>query len=44
VHISVSEETKKWGEIQSRIIKKEVPDIISAVNRKKTELIFDQEV
>jgi len=44
VHISVSEETKRWEEIHSRIVQAGVSDIIKAVNRKRTELVFDPEV
>lgn len=44
VHISVTDETKSWDEIHSRIVENGVLDIISAVNRKKTELVFDPEV
>jgi hypothetical protein len=44
VHVSVNEETKKWEEIQSRIVAKGIVDIISAVNRKKAELVFAPEV
>jgi hypothetical protein len=44
VHISINEETKNWLEIHSRIVENGVSDIISAINRKKIELIFDPEV
>ena len=44
VHISVAGETKRWGEIHSRIVENGVTDIVEAVNRKKTELVFDPEV
>ena len=44
VHVSVAEETKQWDEIHSRIVANGVTDIVQAVNRKKTELVFDPEV
>jgi len=44
VHISVADETRPWGEIHSRIVSRGVTEIIEAVNRKKTELVFDPEV
>ncbi|MDR1111598.1 MAG: hypothetical protein LBP92_13135 [Deltaproteobacteria bacterium] len=44
VHISVADETKIWDEILTRIVEKGLTDVISAVNRKKTELVFDPEV
>ncbi len=44
VHVSVAEETKKWDEIHARIVANGVTDIVEAVNRKKTESVFDPEV
>lgn len=44
VHISITEETKRWDEINSRIVENGVMDIVAAVNRKKTELVFDPEI
>jgi hypothetical protein len=44
VHISVSKETKRWDEIHSRIEENGITDIIEAVNRRRTELVFDPEV
>jgi hypothetical protein len=44
VHISVSAETKPWDEIHSRISAKGVSDIIDAVNRKRTEVVYDPEI
>lgn len=44
VHISAADETKPWDEIHSRIVAQGVTDIVAAVNRKKTELVFDPEV
>jgi hypothetical protein len=40
----VVNETKQWDEIHSRIVESGVTNIIEAVNRKKTELVFDPEV
>jgi hypothetical protein len=42
-HVSVADETKIWDKTYIRIVKNGLPDIISAVNRKKTELVFDPE-
>ena len=44
VHISVSSETKSWSEIASRIKTRGMMDIIEAVNRKKTEVVYDPEI
>ncbi|MHB8204735.1 MAG: hypothetical protein ACYDHG_13650 [Desulfomonilaceae bacterium] len=44
VHISVSAETKGWDEIQSRVQANGIENIIEAVNRKRTELVFDPEI
>ena len=44
VHISVGRETKRWDEIHSRIEENGITDIIEAVNRRRTELVFDPEV
>lgn len=44
VHISVTDETKRWDEIHSRIVSRGVADIVAAVNRKRTELVFEPEV
>jgi hypothetical protein len=44
VHIAVSAETKPWGEINSRISAHGVSDIIEAVNRKRTEVVYDPEI
>jgi hypothetical protein len=43
VHLSVREETKSWIEIQNRIHASGLGDIASAVNRKRTEIVFDPE-
>ncbi len=44
VHISIAGETKPWEEIHSRIVQNGVTGIVEAVNRKRTELVFDPEV
>jgi len=44
VHISVAEETKPWTEVLDRILKNGLADIISAINRKKTEVVYDPEI
>ena len=44
VHISVTEETKGWDEIHSRVSADSIANIIEAVNRKRTELVFDPEI
>lgn len=44
VHIAVSEETKQWDEIHSRIQDSGISDIIEAVNRKKQEWVYDPEI
>jgi len=44
VHISVSNETKGWDEIHMRVRSNGIDEIIQAVNRKRTELVFDPEI
>ena len=44
VHISVSAETKGWDEIQYRVQANGIENITEAVNRKRTELVFDPEI
>lgn len=44
VHISVSDETKSWNEIFDRICKNGLKDIINAINRKRTEEVYDPEI
>jgi len=44
VHLSVSAETKDWDIIHQRIETGGILDIIDAVNRKRTELVFDPEI
>jgi hypothetical protein len=44
VHLSIAEETKPWPEVAERICVKGLSDIISAVNRKKSEVVYDPEI
>lgn len=44
VHISICEETKPWSEVFDRIVKNSLSDIIGAINRKKTEVVYDPEI
>src|SRR5439155_18777659 len=44
VHLSISGDTKPWPEIASRITVNGVSDIITAVNHKKTEVVYDPEI
>lgn len=44
VHISVGDETKPWHEIRNRIIKGGLADIVHAINRKRTETVYDPEI
>jgi hypothetical protein len=44
VHVSIGSETKPWPEIHSRIESNGIDDIIQAVNRKRTEVVFDPEI
>lgn len=44
VHISIAQETKPWREVFDRIAKNSLGDIIEAINRKKTEVVYDPEI
>ncbi len=44
VHISISDETKPWSEVFDRIASNSLGDIIEAINRKKTEVVYDPEI
>ena len=44
VHLSIADDTKPWADIANRIRVNGVSDIISAVNRKKTEVVYDPEI
>jgi hypothetical protein len=44
VHIAVSQETKQWDEVHSRIEDSGISSVIEAVNRKKQEWVYDPEI
>jgi len=44
VHLSISGDTKPWPDIADRIRVTGVSDIITAVNHKKTEVVYDPEI
>lgn len=44
VHICVSEETKDWSEVFDRIKNGGLTNIIGAINRKRTEVVYDPEI
>ncbi len=44
VHVSVIDETKSWREIFERILKGGLESIVSAINRKRTEVVYDPEI
>lgn len=44
VHLSIVDETKPWPEVADRISVKGLSNIISAVNRKRTEVVYDPEI
>ncbi len=44
VHISLSEETKSWDEVFQRICDNGLDNIVAAINRKRTELVYDPEI
>lgn len=44
VHLSVKDETKSWSTIHERIVNGGLADIVQAVNRKRTEVVFDPEI
>lgn len=44
VHISVLKETKPWGDIRARICNNGLKDIVKAINRKRTEVVYDPEI
>jgi len=44
LHVSITGETKGWDESHSRISRRGLTDIIEAVNRKRTEVVFDPEI
>jgi hypothetical protein len=44
VHVSIHSETKPWEELHPRILRNGLPDLIEAINRKRTEVVFDPEL
>jgi len=44
VHVSIRQDTKDWHDVQLRIVNNGVVDVVNAVNRKKTEVVFDPEI
>ena len=44
VHISINEETTAWETVSKRLAENGVTDIVSAINRKRTEIIYDPEI
>lgn len=44
VHISLAEETKPWSEILERICDGGLENIVEAINRKRTEIVYDPEI
>ena len=44
VHIDVSTETKPWSEVNQRILRGGLENIITAINRKRTEIVDDPEI
>ena len=44
VHVSIHSETKPWDELHQRILRSNLTDILGAINRKSTEVVFDPEL
>jgi hypothetical protein len=44
VHVSIHGETKPWDELHQRIVRSGLTDIVEAINRKRTEVVFDPEL
>lgn len=44
VHVSINNDMTEWDIIKNRIIKYGIIDIIEAVNRKRTEIVYDPEI
>ena len=44
VHISIEQETKSLMEIHERVSSRGLSDIIEAINRKRTEVVYDPEI
>ena len=44
VHVSIREDTTPWATVSQRIIDSGVQNIVNAVNRKRTEVVYDPEI
>ena len=44
VHVSIEEDTTPWEEVSERIISKGISNIVKAVNRRRTEEVYDPEI
>lgn len=44
VHLSIKEDTTQWREVAERITKHGINDVVAAVNRRITEVVFDPEI
>lgn len=44
VHVSIREDTTPWLQVEERIIRNGAMDIIEAVNRRRTEVVYDPEI
>ena len=44
VHLSISEDMTRWGTVAERITANGLSDIVSAVNRKRQEWVYDPEI
>jgi hypothetical protein len=44
VHLSIKEDTTPWPEVVMRITEKGIADVIAAVNRRVTEVVYDPEI
>lgn len=44
VHVCISDDTTPWTSVRERMVSKGVIDIINAVNRKRTEVVYDPEI
>jgi len=44
VHVSIGEDTTPWNDVEQRIVRGGVEDIVKAVNRKQREWVYDPEI
>lgn len=44
VHLSIKEDTTEWTVVMKRIAEKGINDIVEAVNRRVTEVVYDPEI